>query len=144
MLEADEVNARLKAAEATLKADEAKIVKERAAIQADAVDQQRVLDQSITDRTTLVGEMSRNAVDMFERVLKARQGIAVAIAVNGHCSVCHVRLRPQVYNTILRNEEIVQCDHCQRILYYAGVAQRSEAGQAALDTAHARERDSQS
>jgi len=29
-----------------------------------------------------------------------------------------VRLRPQVFNTVLKNEQIVQCDSCQRILYY--------------------------
>jgi predicted nucleic acid-binding Zn-ribbon protein len=33
-----------------------------------------------------------------------------------------VRLRPQVFNTVLRNEQIVQCDHCNRILYYKPVA----------------------
>jgi predicted nucleic acid-binding Zn-ribbon protein len=76
---------------------------------------------------------------MFERILKGRQGIAVAQAIDGHCSICHVRLRPQVYNTILRNEQIVQCDHCQRVLYFAGVHQRSAAGQASVDSAHARQ-----
>jgi hypothetical protein len=29
-----------------------------------------------------------------------------------------VRLRPMVYNEVMRNEAIVQCDSCQRILYY--------------------------
>ncbi|MES1256105.1 MAG: C4-type zinc ribbon domain-containing protein [Acidobacteriota bacterium] len=37
------------------------------------------------------------------------------------CTVCHVRLRPQVFNTILKNEQIVQCDSCQRIMYYVPV-----------------------
>ena len=76
---------------------------------------------------------------MFERIFKGRQGIAVAQAIDGHCSICHVRLRPQVYNTILRNEEIVQCDHCQRVLYFAGVHQRSAAGQDRADRAQARQ-----
>jgi hypothetical protein len=35
----------------------------------------------------------------------------------------------------------VQCDSCQRILYFAGVHQRSAAGQAAIDAAHARQID---
>jgi predicted nucleic acid-binding Zn-ribbon protein len=78
---------------------------------------------------------------LFDRVLKGRQGIAVAPAVEGHCSICHVRLRPQVYHTIVRNEEIVQCDSCQRILYFAGVRETSAAGQAAIDAATSRQRD---
>jgi len=32
--------------------------------------------------------------------------------------VCHVRLRPQVFNTVRRNDAILQCDHCNRILYF--------------------------
>jgi uncharacterized protein len=139
MMEADEIAARLKAAETALKSDEATIAKERAAIQVDAADKQRVLDESNRERDALVPEMSRDELELFERVLKARQGIAVAQAINGHCSICHVRLRPQVYNTILRNDAIVQCDHCQRVLYFAGVHQRSAAGQAAIDAASSRQ-----
>jgi predicted nucleic acid-binding Zn-ribbon protein len=141
MLDADEVNARLKAAEAALETDENGLAKERAAIQADVTDRQRVLDESVDERRAVVPEISRSHLEMFERVLKARQGIAVAKAIDGHCSICHVRLRPQVYNTILRNEAIVQCDHCQRILYFAGVHQRSAAGQAVVDAAHTRQND---
>ncbi|MGQ0733279.1 MAG: zinc ribbon domain-containing protein [Acidobacteriota bacterium] len=139
MMEADEVNARLKKAESTLKADETALAKERAAIDADAADKERVLEQSGEERAALVAQIDRTQREMFDRVLQARQGIAVAPAVNGHCSVCHVRLRPQVYNTVLRNEAIVQCDHCQRILYFAGAHQRSAAGQAMVDAAHARD-----
>jgi uncharacterized protein len=139
MLELDEVNARLKAAEAKLKADEGAIVKERASIQAEVADKERALAESQAERGSLVVDISRSHLDLFERVLKVRQGIAVAEATNGRCSVCHVGLRPQVYNTILKNESIVQCDHCQRVLYFAGVHQRSEAGQAAIDAAKSRQ-----
>jgi predicted nucleic acid-binding Zn-ribbon protein len=139
MLQADETAAALKGAEARLKADEAALAKERAAIQADAAEQETVLAACERDRAALVAEIHRAHVDLFERVFKARQGIAVAQAVNGHCTICHVRLRPQVYNTILKNDTIVQCDHCQRVLYFGGVHQRSAQGQAALDAAHARQ-----
>ena len=45
-----------------------------------------------------------------------------AEARNGICSVCHVRLRPQVFNTVLKNEEILQCDSCNRILFFIPTA----------------------
>jgi uncharacterized protein len=139
MLELDDVNARLKVAEAKLKADESAIAKERSTIQTEAAEKERVLAESETERSALVKDMARHDLDLFERVLKVRQGIAVAEAINGRCSVCHVGLRPQVYNTILKNDSIVQCDHCQRVLYFAGVHQRSEAGQAAIDAAKTRQ-----
>ena len=141
MLDADEITGRLKSAEAKLKADETALAKERAAIQAEVSEKEQVLAESASAREALVPTIGRQHLELFERVFKARQGIAVATAVDGHCSICHVRLRPQVYNTILRNDDIVQCDHCQRVLYFAGVAQRSAAGQAAIDAALARQID---
>ncbi len=47
-----------------------------------------------------------------------RQGIVVAEAKDGICTICHVRLRPQVFNEVRRNEAIIHCDSCQRILYF--------------------------
>ena len=47
------------------------------------------------------------------------QGVAVTTATrDGLCSVCHVRLRPQVFQLVRQNDSIIQCDSCQRILYY--------------------------
>jgi hypothetical protein len=48
--------------------------------------------------------------------------VAVAEARDGICTICHVRLRPQVFNTIRRNDQIIQCDSCQRILYFVPAA----------------------
>ena len=55
----------------------------------------------------------------FERVAKGRSGIAVAEARDAICTICHVRLRPQVFNNVRKNDSIIQCDSCQRILYFA-------------------------
>ena len=55
-------------------------------------------------------------------IARKRNGVAVAEARNGICSVCHVRLRPQVFNTVLKNEEILQCDSCNRILFFIPTA----------------------
>jgi uncharacterized protein len=141
MVDADDVSARLKAAEAALKRDEALLESERSAIESDVSTRQATIAQTTRDRAALVDQMDRGSLALFERVMSARQGIAVAPAIEGHCSICHVRLRPQVYHSIVRNDAIIQCDHCQRILYFTGVRQTSEAGQAAIDAAHARQQD---
>ena len=50
---------------------------------------------------------------MFELVSQTpSNGVAVAEARDGICTICHVRLRPQIFNTVRRNEEIIQCDSC--------------------------------
>jgi predicted nucleic acid-binding Zn-ribbon protein len=48
-----------------------------------------------------------------------RRGVALSMATrDGLCSLCHVRLRPHVFQQVRTNEQIIQCDSCQRILYY--------------------------
>jgi len=59
-------------------------------------------------------------VAIFEKVMKYRGISAVAAVEEGRCSVCGVRMRPQAYNDLRRNEMIFQCESCQRILYFTG------------------------
>ena len=57
-------------------------------------------------------------LSIFELVSRRRNGVAVAEARDGICTICHVRLRPQVFNNVRRNDAIIQCDSCNRILYF--------------------------
>ena len=54
----------------------------------------------------------------YDQILKSRRGLAVVQMIGETCTACHVRLRPQVAQVVRRNEDIVQCESCQRILYY--------------------------
>jgi hypothetical protein len=85
---------------------------------AEAVELQATIDRLGAERATVVGAMDKQALYIFEQVARKRHGVAVAEARDGICTICHVRLRPQVFNNVLRNDAIVQCDSCNRILYY--------------------------
>jgi len=118
MMEADEVNATIRKAEAALKAAQAKVGTERAAIEADVKVQQGVVTECATARTTLVATLNdKGLLDTFGRIAKVR-GTAVARAEGERCTVCQVRLRPAVFVQVLKNDQIMQCDSCNRILYF--------------------------
>lgn len=117
MLEADELTATIKAAEADLAAQQKAIDAERVKMKAEDAERHKVLEQLVADRIALVAQIDKQVLATYERVAANRHGIAVADAHDGICSVCHVRLRPQVANIVRRNDSIVQCDSCQRILY---------------------------
>jgi uncharacterized protein len=53
----------------------------------------------------------------YRRIADARKGIALAEAKEELCSVCHVRIRPQVYADLIQTENIHSCDSCSRILF---------------------------
>ena len=121
MLESDDLAAALKDAEAKLAAETKAIDAERKTGSAAHIEMQATLERIATERAALVGGLDKGVLATFEAVSRKRNGVAMSEARGGVCTICHVRLRPQVFNTVLRNDSILQCDHCNRILYYVPV-----------------------
>ena len=69
------------------------------------------------ERDGVAKGLDEDTLEMFQRIIRLR-GSAMAEARDGMCQVCHVKLRLQLYSDLKRNEEIVQCPACNRILYY--------------------------
>ena len=135
MMEADEINATIKKAEAALKAAQARMDAERGAIENEAKANQAMLEQCATERATLVAKMdNKGAIETFQRIAKVR-GTAVARAEGERCTVCQVRLRPAVFTEVRKNDSLVQCDSCNRILYFVppSAPKAPEASASALE-----------
>ncbi|MGD9901945.1 MAG: zinc ribbon domain-containing protein [Vicinamibacterales bacterium] len=118
MLEADELGAAVKAAEGRLAADTKAVAAQKAAIGAEVVELTAALNDLRTARAAVVAELPAALVRQFETVFKARRGTALAKAVDGLCEACRVRIRPHLYNQVRSGSEIIQCESCQRILYF--------------------------
>jgi hypothetical protein len=117
MVEADELTSALKTEERDLAAARTEAATELAALDAERTTIERSLSEAGARRDALAAEMSPDVLALFEQV-RVKRGTAVVEARDGHCSVCHVRLRPQVYNQLRLNLEIFKCDSCGRVLYY--------------------------
>ena len=119
MVEADSVAADVKKAEAAFAAHQKQVDAEKKELAEELTGVQASLTRATEARTALVKELEPRLVALFEQVAKVRKGIAVTTATrDGLCSVCHVRLRPQVFQQVRANDQVIQCDSCQRILYY--------------------------
>jgi hypothetical protein len=119
MLEADAITAEVAQAEATLAAQEKEVAAERAALASELSAAKTTLAEATQKRDAVLAQLEPRLLALFEQVSRVRKGIAICSATrDGLCSVCHVRLRPQVFQQVRQNDAIVQCDTCQRILYY--------------------------
>ena len=114
----DQEAADLKAAEAAMKAEQAQIARDQQALDQETTSQEAELERLSAERAELVSKISREALDIYVRVAHGRRGVALAEARDGLCGVCHVRMRPQAYNQVRRNDSIYQCESCTRILYH--------------------------
>src|SRR5262245_22062618 len=119
MLEADDTNAASKRAETALSAQSKEIEAERKALGQELISTEASLKESTEARAALVKALEPRLVALFEQVAKVRRGVAICTATrDGLCSVCHVRLRPPVFQQVRHNDSIVQCESCQRVLYW--------------------------
>jgi predicted nucleic acid-binding Zn-ribbon protein len=72
------------------------------------------------ERERLLAALPKPMSAMYNRIsARIRGGVAMAEARNGACTACAMALRPQVMAQVRRGEEVITCDNCNRILYFA-------------------------
>jgi uncharacterized protein len=117
MMDAETGQADLKVAESHLKEDQQKVNAERKQLEEENKRDLSALEAYLKERKEIESSVSSDLISRYERVRKHRGGIGVAAARNEVCEICQVRIRPQVYQEIHKNDQIIACDACQRILY---------------------------
>lgn len=119
MDDVDAAVAALKQAEAALKGVEAEVSTAKTALEQERGDAEGRLAALDAERAAISAQVQDGrGLMIFEGLIRNRRTVAVVQAADGLCSECRVRLRPQVFAEVRRNDAIRQCDNCQRILYY--------------------------
>ena len=75
-------------------------------------------DRLDSERAVLVQDIPRDFMSFYQRVFKGRNGRAVVPVLDGICQECHLQIPPQDYNELQRNDKLMSCPHCDRIIYW--------------------------
>jgi len=119
MLEADAITADVKRVEAALAVRQKEIDAEKKALTEELASVESSLKEASDARADVVKGLDARLMSTFEQVARVRKGVAISTATrDGLCAACHVRLRPFVFQQIRQNDAIIQCESCQRILYW--------------------------
>ena len=106
MEEAETLTRELKEAEAELRAPAGgSLAAERKALDAEAAALERKTSEETAERARVASRISAAGAAALRYIARQRRGLAVAEARDGICTVCHVRLRPQVFNEVRRNDD---------------------------------------
>ena len=82
--------------------------------------QEQQIANARAERERLTNELPKATSALYKRIAgRIRDGVAMAEARNGACTACHMSLRPQIMADVRRGAEVITCDNCNRILYYA-------------------------
>jgi predicted nucleic acid-binding Zn-ribbon protein len=63
----------------------------------------------------------------YEFIRQRRNGTAITPVQEGVCLGCHMNILPQQFIDLQKGVEILQCPHCQRILYWLDEAEEGQA-----------------
>jgi predicted nucleic acid-binding Zn-ribbon protein len=71
-------------------------------------------------RDEAMQQLERPVMDLYMRLLNSRKGLAVVGIKDGTCQGCFLALPPQLMQEVRRNDRVLTCSHCQRILHWSG------------------------
>lgn len=119
MMAAEEVEKRIRHAEANLREDEQAVAKEKREIEALQGEKKKKLEGLLAEREKALAPIPADLLELYERIAKRHHGSALAEARDGQCRGCGMRVLPHTLQELRRdpNEEIYRCESCGMILY---------------------------
>ena len=99
-------------------------------LQTEIENERKEVDEASGSIESRVAELSAKAAEIAKsvqpqilaryRFIRGRRaGVAVVSASTGTCSGCHMRLQPQAFIQLQRQNTLECCQNCQRILYFS-------------------------
>ena len=118
MEEIDAVSKEQKEKEAAVNAEIKKIDAFKAELDAEVAKNERELSALKQERSGMVARIDPDVYKIYMTILlDSGDGVAVTTARNELCSGCDMNIPPQLYVEIKKNQEMLQCPQCRRILY---------------------------
>ncbi len=81
---------------------------------------ERELSRYVDDRNSKASTVDGGLLSRYEKVRKAKDGLAF-VSVRGHtCQGCFMEIPPQVVSELMKGEKIMTCERCSRLLCWEG------------------------
>lgn len=118
MLKADDIEEEIK--KAADNADKAKkeLNEEKDLLLKQKAEREETEKKYLRDRADLVPKIPGEQMALYSTISRKNNGIALSPVSEEFCSMCHMRIRPQVFNELKAFSSIILCENCGRILFY--------------------------
>ena len=90
---------------------------ERVRLQAEQQAMEAEVERVSAESKALTDRLAPGHRQTYEYLRTTRKGLAVAALKNGTCQGCRLSLQPQLVADIRKNEKILTCTYCHRILF---------------------------
>jgi predicted nucleic acid-binding Zn-ribbon protein len=118
MGESEPLDKNVKAAETALGEEKKRVEAEKTEAREKTAADEKALAELKARREAIAKEITPSILQNYDRLRKARRGVAVAEVADGRCTACHIGVRPQFMQELRRGDKVMFCESCGRILVY--------------------------
>ena len=68
------------------------------------------------EREKLVADVPEDNLPIYEKLMKSKDGMAIASLKDGKCTGCHMKVIASTGIAVQTGKEVTQCENCGRIL----------------------------
>lgn len=113
----DQLRAKLKTAEAALAKTKAVVEEDLATIRTRGETLRAKEAEIRTERETIAAKISPDTMKLYDRLMKTKDGLALAPMAEGKCGGCHMKLIPSTVVSVQQDSAMNRCENCGRILF---------------------------
>ena len=129
--EIDEEKERLKKLGGELDVEKEKLDKDVMEVENDIRKVEAEIAELNKKRDEIIPTVDASTVRIYQKIFNRTGGPAIVAINNRTCAGCHLSVTAQVENMARRNEELVLCENCSRILFHKD---EDEEGQSEEDS----------
>ena len=118
MEEIEASSKKIESEEAKLRTEKDKIEAFKKHLEKEMLDAEKELLTLEETRLRIVDNIDKETYNQYIVLIESCNGIAVTEAKEEICQGCNMNIPPQLFVEIKKNEEIINCPQCRRILYY--------------------------
>lgn len=79
---------------------------------------QKEFNKCIKEKDKIASGLDEETIYKFEKIVRKKDGLGIVSVINNVCMGCNMILPPQFVNDVRREDKIIFCPNCSRILYY--------------------------
>jgi hypothetical protein len=118
MIAADDIEKEIKTAQKRQLDEQGHLTRDKEAVAAEKAALERQKTAVESERAALQPVIPADQLRLYERIHRKMGGTAMSRISDDFCSICMMRVRPQLLDEIIAGKAIVTCEACGRILYW--------------------------
>jgi len=118
MLAADDIVEEIKIDSQKAEANKEKLLMKKEALFQKKMEAEGKVKNLLHKKDLLIHKLPSKEIKLYQKIFNKKNCIVLSAVKDDFCSMCQIRIRPQVLNELKEKNSIILCENCGRILYW--------------------------